>query len=285
MNIGIIGLGKMGQNHLKELSKNENFTIRALLDLRIDRDIQYPFFDNIDTFLRTELDCVIISSPTNTHLELAKSCFKKVKTVLIEKPLALNLEQMKELKDCAIKEDVALAVGFSERFNPAVVALKNELKDEKIISINIRRFSTYPLRILDVGILQDLTVHDLDLALFFANKKIEKSELFKLNKKDEKREDEALCVLDFGETLACVHQSWNCKVAIRQLDIISEKATYNVDLLNFTLKKNGNLVPLPQTTPLQGEHNSLLNLIKNRQSKLLANIDDSIAIQEILEAK
>ena len=58
MNIGIIGLGKMGQNHLKELSKNENFKIKALLDLKLNENLAYPFFDNIDDFDDFDDDCV-----------------------------------------------------------------------------------------------------------------------------------------------------------------------------------------------------------------------------------
>lgn len=283
MNIGIIGLGKMGQNHLKELSKNENFKIKALLDLKLNENLAYPFFDNINDFLSTDLDCVIISSPTNTHLSLAKACFKKVKTLLIEKPLALNLKEMKELKEEALKNEVAVAVGFSERFNPAIIALKNELRDEKIISINIRRFSPYPFRITDVGILRDLSVHDLDLVLYFLGKRPLKSEIFKLAVKDEKKDDEAILSLAFDSSIATLHQSWNSNLALRQLDIISENAIYSADLLNFSLKKNGSLIPLSKITPLEGEHTHLLSLIKNKHSSYLANIDNSIIIQELLE--
>ena len=285
MRIGIIGLGKMGQNHLKELSKSENFKISALLDLNINKDTPYPFFDDVNSFLDNDLDCVIISSPTNTHLELAKACFKRVKTILIEKPLALNLKQMKELKEAAINENVALAVGFSERFNPAIIALKNELKDEEIISINIRRFSTYPFRILDVGILRDLSVHDLDLILYFLDKIPLETKLFKLGVRDKNKDDEAIINLFFDTSIASIHQSWNSSMPLRQIDIISTKAIYSADLMNFSATKNGALLSLSSESPLQAEHKEFFSLCKNRTSKSLASVDESIIIQEILEVK
>lgn len=179
MKIGIVGVGKMGQNHLKELEYNPAFDITAMFDLR-QFTAKYPLFNDMEAFLDKELDIVIIATPTSTHLELARQIFKRVKVVLIEKPLALNLAQMLEIKTLAQNYNTKVAVGLIERFNPVILHLKECLKNEEIISINIRRFSPYPNRINDCGILQDLGVHDIDLLQFLSNKNIIETNIKKL---------------------------------------------------------------------------------------------------------
>lgn len=99
MKVGIVGLGKMGQNHLNELSKNKNFKINALFDMVENKNLNAPFFINLDEFLNQDNDIIIIATPTNSHLEIARKVFCKCKCVLIEKPLALNLNEIDEISN------------------------------------------------------------------------------------------------------------------------------------------------------------------------------------------
>lgn len=279
--VGILGLGKMGLNHLNELSKNENFKINALYDIR-KIDISFPFFENLDDFLNQDLDLLIIATPTSTHLDIAKKTFSKFKNILIEKPLALNLNQMEHIKTLSKEFKVNVAIGFCERFNPVVLALKKYLKNEKIISINIKRFSLYPDRIFDVGILSDLSCHDLDLLSYLSDKNITKYKILKSFNKDKLREDEALISADLDEILAFTHQSWNCSKKIRIINVICEDNFYEANLNDFSLIKNDEIIQILKTTPLFNEHQELIKMINNEKN-LLANIDDAIKVQKILE--
>lgn len=75
MKIGIIGLGKMGQNHLNELSKNSHFKLNALFDLCKNPNLNIfddIFYDDLDKFLNRNNDIIIIATPTNSHLAIAK---------------------------------------------------------------------------------------------------------------------------------------------------------------------------------------------------------------------
>ncbi|KGI55696.1 Gfo/Idh/MocA family protein [Campylobacter sp. MIT 97-5078] len=294
MKIGIAGLGKMGQNHLKELQKNEQFQIYALYDTELKQDFNEPFFSDLAKFLAQNLDIVIISSPTKTHLALAKEVFKSVKCVLIEKPLALNLVQMKELESLAKEYGVRVAVGFSERFNPCIVALKELLHSEKIISIDIQRFSPYPQRISDVGVLQDLAVHDLDLIAFLSGQDIKHCELKKLYKKDLKREDEATQLCECDGFLAYAHQSWNSTQKLRRVSVITENAFFEANLNDFILLKNDKAMPIKEKSPLLAEHEALIELAKlnltnekipHKQERLsaLGTIQDALAVQKWFE--
>ena len=281
MKIGIAGLGKMGQNHLNELRKDGEFKVLALYDLKRHTEFNEPFFTDLNEFLKVDLDIVIISSPTSTHLELAKSILPKVHTCLIEKPLALNLNDMNEIKDLAKKHKNNVVIGFSERFNPGILALKNELKNEKIISINIQRYSPFPSRISDVGILQDLSVHDIDLVNFLSGEKFVKQGILSIKK--EGREIEAIITLQAEQIIASLHQSWNCPFKVRRVNVITQNAFFEADLNDFILRKNNSLIKLQDISPLFAEHKELFNLAKNGEVGRLATIQDAINTQICLE--
>ncbi|NDJ26454.1 gfo/Idh/MocA family oxidoreductase [Campylobacter sp. MIT 12-8780] len=294
MKIGIAGLGKMGQNHLKELQKNEKLQLCALYDTELKQGFKEPFFNDLAKFLAQNLDIIIISSPTKTHLDLAKEVFKSVKCVLIEKPLALNLAQMQEIQNLAKEYGVRVAVGFSERFNPCIVALKELLHNEKIISMDIQRFSPYPQRISDVGVLQDLAVHDLDLIGFLGGELIKNCTLKKLYKKDSQREDEATQLCECEGFLAYAHQSWNCEQKLRRVSVITENAFFEANLNDFILLKNGKAVSIKEKSPLSAEHEALfelasLNMTNEKMShgggrlSALGTIQDALAVQKWLE--
>lgn len=285
MKIGIIGLGKMGQNHLNELSKNSHFKLNALFDLYKNPNLNAfnnIFYDNLDKFLDQNNDIIIIATPTNSHLTIAKKVFKQCKCVLIEKPLALNLKEIDEIANLSKEYGVKVGVGFCERFNPAILALKKELDNEEIISINIQRFSSYPQRISDVGILQDLAVHDLDLLRFLSKEEIIKTNLLKKYTQDQTRESESIVLCELEKCIASVHQSWNSTQKLRKIQLITKNHFYEANLNDFSLLKDRNFTELTQQSPLFGEHEALLKLIDN-QPNPLANINDAYKVQVILE--
>ena len=320
MRVGIAGLGKMGQNHLRELQRNDEFSVVALYDLKKNAEFNEPFFTDLAEFLKANLDIIIISSPTSSHLALAKALLPRVKTALIEKPLAMNLKEMREIADLAKTHENAVAVGFSERFNPAILALKKALENEKIISINARRYSPLPVRIGDVGILQDLSIHDIDLVGFLSGAKFYNQGLSSIKK--DGREIEAMIRLESvnftcessvnsgsnalkgvensknlssaefcntkskensAKIIASLHQSWNCTQKLRQISVITEKSFFEADLNAFKLYKDGICVDLDGTSPLFSEHKELLRLAKSGNFGLLADINAAINAQKCLE--
>lgn len=281
MKIGIIGLGHMGKNHLKELKNNSNFKLNALFDIqKFSSDI--PFFDNLDDFLKQDNDIVIIATPTFTHLDIAKKVLPKVKTVLIEKPLAMNLKEIKEFEKYSKSHDNNIAVGFCERFNPCIRALKKILDNELLISINIQRFSSFPQRIQDVGILQDLAVHDLDLLHFLSNQKILEAKILKNYTQECHQESESIISCKMQNFIACLHQSWNSTQKIRKIQIITNKHFYEADLINLVLLKDNVKIELKKHSTLFKEHEDLFKFALNQKNDL-ASIQDAFLVQEILE--
>ncbi|ENQ6653558.1 Gfo/Idh/MocA family oxidoreductase [Campylobacter lari] len=283
MKIGLIGLGKMGKNHLRELERNLKAKEIHLYDPFCKDEFKHFLYKNFDDFLKQNLDGVIIATPTHTHLDIALKVFPKIKNVLIEKPLALNVDEILTLNQKARENKVRVGVGFCERFNPAILTLKEKLLEDEIISINIQRISPYPQRINDVGVLSDLSVHDIDLVRFLSQEQILKANIYK-SFHHYKFEDEVMISLKLENILASIHDSWNGQCIIRKITLLGKKHTYELDLKNFELFINTQKIPnLYENSPLYAEHEDFFELLQNGVCKNLASIEDALRVQEILE--
>ena len=171
LKIGIIGLGRMGKNHLNILSTLNSVEIKFISDLNKNKYLSNDFyFSKILTSRQLKLiDAAIISTPTSSHLKIIKKVGKHVKNIFVEKPIAKNFSETEKIIDYAKKKKLNLKVGFVERFNPVIESLSNILKNnKKIISFDFVRAG--PSEIKDVDVITDLMVHDIDLSIFFNGK-------------------------------------------------------------------------------------------------------------------
>jgi predicted dehydrogenase len=106
---------------------------------------------------------VTIAVPTRDHLAVARQFLERGTHVLIEKPIAASLEEAAEICDLAAASDAIVAVGHTERFNPAFAAAQPLLRAPRFIEVH--RLSGFPERSLDIDVIFDLMVHDLDIIL------------------------------------------------------------------------------------------------------------------------
>jgi predicted dehydrogenase len=167
--IGLIGLGKMGRNHLRVLSLLKSVDLKFIYDIdaKSGRELAAAngttFVDDLDAALPT-VDAVVIVTPTSTHDEYIRRAIPHVKTIFVEKPLVDTLERSRAIVDLLDQQSVRVQVGFIERFNPAVLALRQVLQGVEIINIDLMRTNKLS-RITDVDVVSDLMIHDIDLAL------------------------------------------------------------------------------------------------------------------------
>jgi len=170
LKIGVIGVGSMGRHHARVSSLLPGAHLFAVADIDDkkakdlgDRYGARAFKDYLE--MLPLVDAVTISSPTETHFEIAQHCLSAGKNTLVEKPLAKRSDDAKKLVDLAQAKNLVLAVGMIERFNPAFQELAKLIKKQKILGIHIQRFSPFPERIADANVIQDMMIHDLDLLL------------------------------------------------------------------------------------------------------------------------
>ena len=104
-----------------------------------------------------------VAVPTERHRDVALPFLSAGVPALVEKPMARSLDEADAMIAAARQAGVALAVGHTERFNPAVEAARPLLTDPRFIEVN--RLGTFPERSLDIDVVFDLMIHDLDVVL------------------------------------------------------------------------------------------------------------------------
>jgi predicted dehydrogenase len=122
------------------------------------------YFDSPIDLLR-EVDAVTVATPTPFHFDLAMESFMAGVHVLIEKPMALTLEQGRALVETTRASNLIVQVGHIERFNPTFTELKNVTDDLPVVAIMIRRQNSFDASNKDVDVINDLMIHDIDLLL------------------------------------------------------------------------------------------------------------------------
>ena len=101
MNIALIGIGYWGRNYYRILNLNDNINLSSVVDpspsIKLGSEVQY--YTNLDEFLNSKLtiDAAVVSTPTNTHYDIALRCLKKKKDIFIEKPITSTSEQAKKI--------------------------------------------------------------------------------------------------------------------------------------------------------------------------------------------
>lgn len=170
--IGLIGLGRMGQNHLRVLSLLKGVELAFIADTdeavaqRLGAQFDVQAVSDVNPVLASA-DAVVICTPTVTHADYIRMAAEKVGNILVEKPLADTLEEAESVARFVADKGLNLQVGFIERFNPAVQSLKQVLdKSGRVISIDFTRTNKLSARITDVDVVTDLMIHDIDLALY-----------------------------------------------------------------------------------------------------------------------
>jgi predicted dehydrogenase len=178
LRIGVVGVGVMGSNHARVLAGLAGVTLVGIADpdrKQADFVAQTLGCEGVATvgeLLDLGLDAVTIAAPTQLHHEIALACIARGVHVLVEKPIASSVEEGNDIVAAAKRAGVTLMVGHVERFNPAVEAVKQAIRDEDILSIAITRVGPFPPRMSKIGVVIDLAVHDIDLIRWFTDSEI-----------------------------------------------------------------------------------------------------------------
>lgn len=176
LRIAVVGVGHLGRHHARILSSLAGVDLVAVVDKNRARAGQVaaangtrPLVDCRD--LVGQVDAVTVAVPTELHCEIALPFLRAGIPVLVEKPMARSLDEADAMIDAAALRDVTLAVGHTERFNPAVAAARPFLTDPRFIEVH--RLGTFPERSLDIDVVFDLMIHDLDVVLSLVNSEVE----------------------------------------------------------------------------------------------------------------
>jgi predicted dehydrogenase len=176
--VGVVGVGVMGSNHARVLTDLPGVELVGIADPDarqrdfVARAVGCDAYSDINALLATGVDALTIAAPTHLHRDLAITGINRGVHVLVEKPIAPSVEEGRAIIAAACHAGVALMVGHVERFNPAVEAIKEAIRNEDILSIAITRVGPFPPRMSNVGVVIDLAVHDIDLIRWFTDSEI-----------------------------------------------------------------------------------------------------------------
>ena len=167
---GVIGAGYMGSLHCKAYSQIESCEFAGIYDPidKTAKDLSAKYnvvrFNSI-TELLDGVDAVSIAAPTTLHFMIAKESIKKGINILMEKPIAAGIEEAANMIKMLEGRGLVFAMGYIERFNPAVLKSFELLKGRKIKSFEAERLAPPAARANDVSVIFDLMIHDIDILL------------------------------------------------------------------------------------------------------------------------
>ena len=180
--VGVIGTGRIGRLHIGHLAQDiPEADLVALCSLdrpsmdSLAKQFNVPQTTEDYTELLTDpqIDAVLITSATNTHVEISQAAAKAGKHIFCEKPIALDLEQIDETLAIVEKAGVKFQVGFQRRFDASFMRVREAVASGEIGAPHIMRITSRdpappPIEYIEVsgGIFLDMTIHDFDMARY-----------------------------------------------------------------------------------------------------------------------
>jgi predicted dehydrogenase len=176
LRIAVVGVGHLGRHHARILAALPGAELTAVVDTNASRAHEVAAANGtraLTDFREVvgSVDAVTLAVPTRLHREIALPLLAAGIDVLVEKPMARSVAEADDMIVTAAKAGVILAVGQTERFNPAVVAARPVLSDPRFIEVH--RLGTFPERSLDIDVVFDLMIHDVDIVLSLVNSEVE----------------------------------------------------------------------------------------------------------------
>jgi len=234
VNIGVIGCGQWGPNHIRIFSQLPNSRAIMCADLSAQRlqaiKANFPGIqtatDYKDILKNTDIHAVCIATPTDTHFNFAKEALEHDKHVLCEKPLALRAEECAYLQKLAAQKKKTFMVGHVFLFNAGIRQLKEYIRSGELGRVHYAhstRTNLGPFR-YDVSALWDLAPHDISIFNYLFE-----SSPVNVSARAQKClgtecDDLAFGTLEYpGKTVAHIHVSWIDPKKVRQITIVGEK--------------------------------------------------------------
>jgi predicted dehydrogenase len=166
MRVAVVGVGHLGSRHARLYAELPDCRLVGVVDIDAARAKAVAETHGVRGVsdleaLIPDIDAASVAVPTLAHREVTVRLLEAGVHVLVEKPIAMSLEQAKEMVALAAACERVLAVGHTERHNPAVEALLSRARDPRFIEVH--RLGAFSPRSLDIDVVLDLMIHDIDV--------------------------------------------------------------------------------------------------------------------------
>jgi predicted dehydrogenase len=294
LRVAAIGVGHLGRHHARILSTLDGVRLVAVADADPERarSVGEPLGARhvSDAHgLIGDVDAVTVAVPTESHVAVALPFIERGIPVLIEKPLARSLGEADRLIAAAAASGSILAVGHTERFNPAVAAARGLVDTPRFIEVH--RLGTFPERSLDIDVVFDLMIHDLDIVLSLVEGPVASVEAVGVPVLTG-RVDIANARLRFeGGCIANLTASRISRDRTRKIRIFQPDAYLSIDYAEqeveiYRLRREAGARPaieggklnVPREEPLRRELADFVNAVRNRRAPLVTGHDGRKAL-------
>jgi predicted dehydrogenase len=173
--VGVIGTGYLGRLHARVLSEIPNATVVGFVEpndtiaAEVQSSLNLKRFDSVAA-LAGGIECAVVATPTTSHFEIARELLQSGVDVMVEKPITATADEARQLIELAEKHGRIIQVGHVERYNPAIVAVADLVRNARYVEAE--RLGVFVPRSLDVDVLLDLMIHDLNLVLSLLRQKV-----------------------------------------------------------------------------------------------------------------
>jgi len=164
--VGVVGTGSLGFHHARILRDIPDLEMRGIYEVRperaqeVSRELEVDAHGSLEALL-DNVDAAVVAVPTFNHEVVAVAALERGIHVLIEKPMAPDLEAADRILSAAEMTGARVQIGHVERFNPAILAAEAYL--ERPLFIESHRLAPFVPRSTDVAVVLDLMIHDVDL--------------------------------------------------------------------------------------------------------------------------
>jgi predicted dehydrogenase len=175
MRVGGVGTGYLGRLHVRVLGEMPDAEVVGFVEVNdsVAGDVGQKFgiqrFPSVSS-LAGMIDCAVVATPTINHFDAASELLELGCDVLVEKPITATTDEANRLIEIADRKRRILQVGHVERYNPAIVAIADLVRDVRYIEAE--RLGVFVGRSLDIDVLLDLMIHDLNIVLSLLRQRV-----------------------------------------------------------------------------------------------------------------
>lgn len=233
--LGQIGVGTWGQNLLRNFYNLKDCRMKICCDKNKDilDKIKSQYAGNIkvtdsfdDLISDSQLDAVVIATLPITHAHFAIRALSSGRHVFVEKPLALDVSDAKEMIRIAKKNRKILMVGHLLLYHPAVKKLKNYIDEGTLGKIHYLYSTRVNLGQVreEENALWSLTAHDISVAIYLLNEQPFEVSATGKSYIRKKIQDVVFVTLNFrNKVMAHIHASWLDPHKVRKFTVVGSK--------------------------------------------------------------
>lgn len=246
LKIAVVGIGNMGKHHARIYSELQNAELVAVCDLnkKFGKELadkyNCKFYEDYHEMIKKEeLDAVSIAVPTSSHKKIAVDFLNQKIHVLLEKPICNKLSDAEEIIKTAKQNNVKLLIGHIERYNPAIVKVKELIKGGffgEVISIDAKRVGSYPSQIKDSDVILDVAIHDIDIINFLYESFPNNVSANNGNAFGGNKADYVDILMEYGDKSGSIQCNWVTPVKIRNLTVTGTKGYAELNYMTQELK-------------------------------------------------